>query len=436
MNVVIIGGGSAGSTAAFELRKLDKDIGITIVEQSPYTEYSPCALPYVISGEIKSFKDIFVFSEKDYESNNIKLLLKTRVGTINRKAKKLSLDSPSGKSEMAYDKLVIATGSEAFVPKLPGAEAVYTLRSMGDAERIKKSVKKGSKTLIVGAGFIGVELADALLARGEHVTLAECGDAALPMMDPDMAGIISEHLEKKGATILLGSGLEGIKGNKAVLGGKKMAFDKIISTCGVRARLSLASDAGLKLDKGIAVDKFQRTSDPDIYACGDCAESEEFGSGEKILSQLGTTAVRHAKAAACHILGKANPVSPSLGNSVSYIRGLYFGSVGMSSKRAQDCGIKTVSARYSGNLRAEYFPSDETISVKLICDAKGILIGAQLAGSAEIAGRLDMLSFAIESGAHISDIADMQFCYNPATAPIFDPVGICAGVCMKKLARV
>jgi NADH oxidase (H2O2-forming) len=433
MKVVIIGGGSAGTTCAFELRKLDKSIEITLIEKSSNLEYSSCALPYVLSGEIKSFEEIFIFNKKDYEDNCINLSLNSEVEKIDTKEKKVILKDKKG---IDYDKLVIAVGGSCFVPKIKGLEGTdyNVFKTIEDAKEISKILKQKGNLAIIGAGMIGMELAVSLAEKGNKVLVFETQEKILPnILDLDMSEKLKESLEIYKIKVFENCNIKEISCNKIVLDNGEVEFDNLFLCTGIKPDLSFLKGAEIKIDKGIVVNDSLETSDKDVYACGDCVESFEFNTNKKIFSQLGTTAVRQAKVVAKNILGEREKLANVLNNAISRLGKIYVGTVGITEKRAKEVGIKCVCAKYTGNVRAEYYPSKEKITIKLICNVKGEVIGGQIIGDGEVVGRLDLIALAIQKKVKIGEIAKLETCYNPASAPIFDPLTVCAEVCVKKL---
>ena len=446
MDIVIIGGGSAGTTCAFELRKLNKDIGITILERSSHSQYSPCALPYVIGGEIGSFDDIFIFNAQDYKDNDIKLLLNSEVKKIDKKSKKIFYTSQEEDVHIKYDILVLATGSSCFVPPIPGIDdcSYKVLKTIDDAQDINSEIKKDKVSVIIGAGIIGIELAHALAQCDQKVVVVEAKDSIMPaVLDADISRKLEEYLTSLGVMFYKGLAIQGVTPQELTVGDTKISYDQLFICTGVRPNLDLAKTLGLKVGCGIIVDDYLQSSDPAIYACGDCVESVEHYSDQKILSMLGTTAVRQAKLIAGNIsASKASDVRPKqkcepvLNNTISKVGKLFVGFVGISQTRAKDLGIEAVSASYTGNVRSEYYPSKSKITIKLISDRSGILIGGQIIGHEEVVGRLNLLALAIKKGTSIKELADLETCYNPPSSPIFDPVTIVAQICEKKLGSL
>jgi NADH oxidase (H2O2-forming) len=433
MKVIIIGGGSAGTTCAFELRKLNKEIEITILEKSPNLEYSPCALPYVLSGEIKSFENIFLFSKKDYYENKINLLLNSKVERIDIKKKKVIL---TNEKEMFFDKLVLAIGSSVFIPKIEGLEksCCRCFKTIEDAKDISRITKTKTNSIIIGAGLIGTELAFSLSNKGNRVSIIEEQENILSnILDSDMSEKVKEELEKRKIKIFEKYKIKKVSNKRIVMEEGEIKFDNLFLCTGVKPNTSLAEKAKLKIGKGIIVNNHLETSNKNIYACGDCVEYFEFNTSKKILSQLGTTAVRQAKVIARNILGKKEKFPPILKNTISKIGNLYFGTVGITQKRAKELNIKNISAKYSGPVRAEYYSEKERISIKIVCNTQSEIIGAQIVGNCEVVGRLNMIALAIQKRIKLQDISKLETCYNPAAVSIFDPLTIVADICLKKL---
>ncbi|HKK54166.1 MAG TPA: FAD-dependent oxidoreductase [Patescibacteria group bacterium] len=445
MRVVIIGGGTAGSEVAWRLRRQDKDIEIIILEKGRYRQYSPCALPYFLSGKIKKANDIVLFSDDYYNYNNINLYLNSELKEVNTKTKELKyLDKKNNKEEkLSYDYLVLATGLKFNLPSIPGLkdQDFYCLKRLDDVQRIKKAVKKNDKAVIIGAGYVGVELADALSALGLKVSLIEGQENILPTtLDKKIANIVKEEMEAKKIEVITNSKIEKITKKQVSLKDKKINYNHLFVACGLSADLSLAKQIGLKVNKGIIVNDSLKTSKKDIYAAGDLVESVNLIDNKKVLSQLATTAVSQAKVLAQNILAdkqkkeslkyKRNKV---LSASVSKFNNLIFASCGVTNSYCQKNNIKTISAYYKSKDKAEYYPEAKDIFIYLVSDIKGRIIGCQIAGYNEVLGRLNMVSLAIKQGLTLKDFVNSETCYNPALSSIFDPLTITAEICLKKL---
>ncbi len=437
MKIVIIGGGSAGTTCAFEIRKRNKDVEITILEKTAHTEYSPCALPYVLSGEIENRDDIFLFDEKEYTANDIILSLNSEVIQIDKEQKHITYRKGEETKELEYDKLILATGSTAFVPFIPRADDVTyaTLQTIDDAQEIAQTIREGTTSIVIGAGLIGVELALSLSQQKENVTLIEAQETIFPsIVDADIAKKIKANLEEKNITIYQDTTVQRISSDQVFLENEAISYDALFFCTGVRPNTSLAQNAGLRIDTAICVDEYMQTSDQDILACGDCVESVEFNTSEKILSQLGTTAVRQAQTIAENIFSDTKVAFPAVvNNTVTKLGDMFVASVGLTKRRAQKVGIETVTARYTGGVRSEYYPSESMITIKLVSSTQGIILGAQIIGHEEVVGRIDTVSLAIQKRCHVRELASLETCYNPASAPIFDPLTVVSSLSLKKL---
>jgi NADH oxidase (H2O2-forming) len=433
MKVIIIGASSAGTTCALQLRKIDKELEITIIEKTNHLEYSPCSLPYILSEEIENRDDIFLFSKEDYEQKNIKLMLGTEVKSIDKENKTVET---SKNEKINYDKLVIATGSYAFVPPIKGINDVeyFTFKTIDDFEKIKPKIEKGKKAAIIGGGLIGVEIADSLKDKEMGVTLIEAKDCILAgLFDSDMAENITEKMQKKDIRVITSAKISEIKKQKISLEQEDIDYDILIACTGVRANTKLAKNSGLETGFGIKVDKQMKTSDDNIYACGDCVESISMITKKEMPSQLGTTAVRQAKVVAKNIAGIKEEFPFVLNTTISKFANNYFGCAGINKERAEKNNIKTISASFTGLSKAEYYPRGKELTVKIISDMKGKIIGAQLLGEEGIAGRVDALSFAMQKEMTLKELSEGETCYNPASAPIYDPMTLAAEICLRKL---
>jgi len=448
MKVVIIGGGTAGAALAFQIRKINKSCDIEIVESSNNLQYSPCALPYTVSGEIPSFDDIFIFTKEQYAQNNIAFRKNTKAIKIFPRKKQVEIISGSNKELISFDALILATGASPVIPPIIGLtkENSLVLKTIEDAKKIKEKVrlnKKGDSLqkeqksiTIIGAGLIGVELATSLNDSGQKVTLIDQKHILSSNLDKDMGSIVKEYLIKNNIEVFENSKIEKVQNSKIFLNNhhiQELKFDEIIVCVGVKPNLELAIASKISTNKGIIVSPFMETNKKGIYAIGDCVESKEFYTNETILSQIATSAVRQSKVVAKNIFGAKEKFPKVLNTTISRAKDLIFGTTGISSDRASSFGIKTISAKYSGETRSEYVPQKKPITIKIVADLKGIVIGAQIIGFEEVAGRLDLLALAISKKMSLSDLENVEFCYNPMVAPIFEPISIVAHLCKKRL---
>ncbi|MFA4661740.1 FAD-dependent oxidoreductase [Pyrococcus kukulkanii] len=437
MRIVVIGSGTAGSNFALFMRKLDRKANIVVIGKEPTMQYSPCALPHVISGTIEKPEDVVVFPNEFYKKQKIEMMLGIEAKKIDRERKVVITE----RGEVPYDKLVIATGSKAFIPPIKGVESegVFTLKSLDDVRKIKDYIakKKPKKAVVIGAGLIGLEGAEAFAKLGMEVLVVELLEHLLPtMLDRDMANLVQDEMEKHGVKFKFGVGVSEIIGNpvEAVKIGDEVAEAEIVLVAtGVRANVDLAKDAGLEVNRGIVVNEHLQTSDPDIYAIGDCAEVIDAVTGKRTLSQLGTSAVRMAKVAAEHIAGKNSVFRPVFNTAITELFGLEVGTFGMTEERAKKEGINVVVGKFKGSTKPEYYPGGKPITVKLIFrkeDRK--LIGAQIVGGERVWGRIMTLSALAQKGATVEDVAYLETAYAPPISPTIDPITVAAEMAMRK----
>ena len=426
MKVVIIGGGSAGTTCAFELRKRNKKVEIIIIEKTNYCEYSPCALPYLISQEITDIEKVFILKPEDYQNNNIQLFLNSEVIDIEKN--KIIYKQTDQKKSITYDKLVLATGASCITPEIKGLNTTsfLQLKTIADVKKIMPLIKKDHQSVIIGGGMIGLELAEALTKRGEKVTLLEKEANLLPnLLDQDMASRLEAVMPE--IEIINQADITEIANQTIKVKNKTIAFDKLFVCTGFMPNLSLANKLNLETNKGIIVNQYLQTSQSDVYAIGDCVEVSQKNSNQKNLSQLGTVAVRQGRIAAQNILGKQTDFLPVLNTTITKIGTWYIGSVGLKTQ------ADYLTTTYTSTIRANYYNAEEKMTVKLICQRDGILVGGQIIGQQEVAGHLHLIALAVDQKMTVKQLANLETSYNPAVITIFNPVTTAAEILAKKV---
>ncbi len=442
MKIVIIGGGAGGMPTASNIRKYDSEAEITVITRDNKVSYSPCAIPYVLSHKITSFDDIVMKSPEDYKEKNIDVLTEAEATAIDAEAKIVTYTHEGKEKTIEYDKLVLATGGNPFIPPMKGVDldGVFRIRTIDDGKAVEEWAKNCKNAIVTGAGLIGIEIAYAFKEMGINVTLTEMMPQIVPRsLDPDMAKIIEKYLEKEGINIALGQPITELKGENgkvtgAVFGdGTEVDCDMVILATGVRAELGLAKSIGCECGRwAIRVNDRMATSVPDVFAVGDCVESYDAILRSPTISQLGTTAIRQAKTCAQTICGKRSRFNPVLNSMVSKVGNLEFGAVGLTTTFAQQNRIRTVTEKVEALTRARYYPNAKPMNVKVICDIDGTIIGCQIIAEERVAERIDTMTLAITEELTCFELSNMEFAYAPPVSMVTDPLVIAVEEVSKK----
>ncbi len=406
-----------------------------------YATYHPCGLPFAIGGDVPHIRHLVEAAPK---LPGVDVMIGTVAKSINRKDKIVEVEDRRTLKKMmiAYDKLILATGSLPLVPPIPGVNLknVFTLRTMHDGEEILATLPRTNKAVVIGAGPIGIEAASALKERGLDVTMIEMKPSALPgMLDADMSEAVLEKLNQVGIKTMCCSPVKEIKGegsvSSVVVGETEIPSDMVILAMGVKPDLELAQQAGIEMgaSKLIKVDDHLRTSDPDIYAIGDCAESKCFFTGRPMRSQLATTAIRMGKVAGANAAGGDKVFPGVLNTVVSSAYGLELAAAGLTAQAAKDAGIDVVTGRIRTLSKPYFYPGAEPIIVKLVVE-RGTrkLVGGQIIGDGS-AERATLLAFAISHSSTVDELASMEYSYAPPVNECIEPLMIAAEAVMRKL---
>ena len=443
MKVVIVGGGAGGISTASNIRKIDKDCEIVVLTRDDKVAYSPCAIPYVLSGTIKSFDDIVMRTPEDYKKKDIDVITEVEVTAVDSDKKTVTYESGSKSKTIKYDKLVLATGGNPFVPPMEGVDldGVYQIRNIDDGKKVQEAMKDAKSAIVTGAGLIGIEIAFALMKQGINVTLSEMMPQIVPRsLDKDMSDILVKYLESEGINVVLGKPITKLVGEKKV---EKACFgdeelidaDMVILAAGVRAELDLARMAGCEVGRwAILVNDRMETSVEDVYAVGDCVESKDLILGFNTISQLGTTAVRESKTLARTICNKKSKFNPVLNSMVSKVGNLEFGAVGYTTSFAQQNRIRPVVQKVEALTRARYYPNAKPMDIKVICDGNGTIIGCQIIAEERVAERIDTMTLAITEGLTCFDLSNMEFAYAPPVSMVTDPLILAVEEVSKKFS--
>ena len=447
--IVIIGCGVSGTTAAFHARKTDRTASIVLLGDEKLPEYSRCGLPYAFSHVVPSLEALIGFDEAFYEQINridLRLGWKTTRILVERQIVEAVRPKDGSTETLEYDTLILTTGARPSTVPVPGADlkGVFTIRRMNDIQRLTDHLTENNakRVAVIGAGLTGSEMAEALLQRDVSVIEAEIVPEILPvLLDPDMASIIRTRAEEHGVEYHLNSTLEKIVGrNGSVSGvsisGEEYPVDAVIIAVRVKPNTELAKNAGIVLGEsgGIKTDDRMATSATNVYAAGDCIETYDRITRRHVFFQLATTAVRQALVAGTNAAGGNAKYPGSTGVTTVKLFGLEVASFGPTTTLSEKLGIHPVSVRVSGSTRLPYYPGGKDLTVKLLADPKdGRLLGAQLVGEEGATLRANFASMAGHLGLSVEEFEEIETCYSPPLAPVWDPVTIAAQALLRKL---
>lgn len=439
MKVLIIGGVAGGATAAARLRRLDESAEIVILERSGYVSYANCGLPYYIGGVIEKKQALTLQTKESFWNRfHIDVRLNNEALSIDRERKTVRVRRllDGSEYEETYDKLILSPGAKALRPPLPGIDSprIFTLRTVEDTFAIREQIErtKPENAVVIGGGFIGLEMAENLVHAGVHTTLLQRGAQVLPPLDADMAAEIHAYLRGQGVELRLGARVSGFspQGDGLAVeleGGERFPADLVLLGIGVAPDTELARRAGLALGvKGaISVDGQMRTSAPDVYAVGDAVEVRHFVTGAKSHIALAGPANKQGRIAADHICGRRSAYTGALGTSVLKLFDLTAASTGLNEKQARAAGVaydKVVT--YSAS-HASYYPGARNMTVKTLFDpASGRILGAQIVGFDGVDKRMDVLAAAIRAGLTAEQLTELDLAYAPPYGSAKDPVNM------------
>jgi NADPH-dependent 2,4-dienoyl-CoA reductase/sulfur reductase-like enzyme/peroxiredoxin family protein/TusA-related sulfurtransferase/rhodanese-related sulfurtransferase len=439
LRVLIVGGVAGGASAAARLRRLDEGASITLIERGPDVSFANCGLPYHIGGEIAERERLAVQTPKSLEAMlNIDVLTLTEATAIDRDAHTLEVRDLQTKQtrKLPYDKLVLAPGASPLRPNMPGMDdaRIMTLRNLQDMDRIKQQVADANDVLVIGAGFIGLEMAEQLTRLGKQVAVAEMLEQVLPPLDHEMAAPIADELRANGVALHLGDGIAGFnaKGDRLVAelqSGQTIETERVVLSIGVRPESQLAAQAGLDLgDRGhVRVNSYMQTSDTDIYAVGDVVETRDERLDQYTAVPLGGPANRQGRVAADHIArpDHAAAYPGSIGTAIVRVFDIDAGVTGYSAKRLEQAGVAYLQTIVTDFHHASYYPGAVHLTLKLIWSPEdGRVLGAQAYGPAGVDKRLDVLATAIRAGMTIDDVAQLELAYAPPFGSAKDPVNV------------
>ncbi|MDP2790490.1 MAG: FAD-dependent oxidoreductase [Rectinemataceae bacterium] len=435
--VVIVGGVAAGATAAARIRRLDENASITIIEKGPYVSFANCGLPYRISGDITKRSALMLQTPEGFLARyKVEVLLDTEAIGIDRAARTVRVRSPEGEKDIPYDSLILAQGGSPIVPNIAGTSSpnVFRLWTIPDMDAIQKylETEKPASAVVLGGGFIGLEVAEAFIKRGLATTIVELTDHLMPPSDTEFGTLIAEAFREAGAEVRTGVSVTSIDAatkTATLSDGSVIPAGIVLLSAGVRPNLDLARSAGLEIGAsgGLSVDTQLATGDPHIWAAGDMIEIKRIVDGRTVRIPLAGPANRQGRIAGTNALGGSESYAGALGTSVFKAVESTFAMTGLSEKAARDAGfpIKT-STVFKGN-HASYYPGATELALKLIYDgSSGRLLGAQAFGKSGVDKRIDVLATALSAGMKVSDLARLDLSYAPPYSSANDPINMAA----------
>jgi NADPH-dependent 2,4-dienoyl-CoA reductase/sulfur reductase-like enzyme/rhodanese-related sulfurtransferase len=430
--IVVIGGVAGGMSAATRLRRLDAEAEIIVLEKSGYVSYANCGLPYYVGGVIEEESDLLLQTPASLHARfrlDVRVLTEAlSIDPVKKEVQVQSLES-GNKYSLAYDKLVLSPGASPIVPPIPGVERALTLRTVEDVERIVAQVMaKPQNAVVIGGGFIGVEIAENLIHKGITTSVIEASDQVLAPLDPEMATLVAKEMRLQKVDLRLGVSVTAINPKTVTLSdGTELPAELIILAIGVRPDISLAKNAGLETGtrNGIKVDEFNRTSDKDIYAIGDVAEKTDALDGESTLVPLANIANRHGRVVADHINGRTVRPVKTIGTAIVKVFDLMIATTGWNEKRLKAAGRSYTTIHSHPNSHAGYYPDAKQITLKLIFEPKtGEILGAQGVGIEGVDKRIDVIATAIRGDITAPELADLELAYAPPFGSAKDPVNM------------
>ena len=434
MKTIIIGGVAGGATAAARLRRLDEKAEIIILERGEYVSFANCGLPYYIGGVITDRADLTLQTPESFKARfNIDVRVLNEAVKINPNIKTVTVKNlRTGETyEETYDTLILSMGAEPIRPNIKGADGsnVFTLRNIPDTLKMKKYMHtaKPRSAVVIGGGYIGVEMAENLAEAGLKVAIVELADHLIAPLDFDMAADVHRYIKSKGIYLHLNNGVKAINGNTVILQNGEITADMIILSVGVRPETAIAEDCGIELNPrgSIIVNNKMQTNISDIYAVGDAVEVEDFITKKPAFIPLAGPANKQGRIAADNIAGYESVYTGTQGSAVLKLFDMTVATTGLNEKSATAAGIDYDKTYTYSASHATYYPGAAGMSIKALWDKKTLkIIGAQIVGFDGVDKRMDVLATAIRLGAKITDLTTLELCYAPPFGSAKDPVNM------------
>ncbi len=432
MKIVIIGGVAGGMSAATRLRRLNEKAEIIVLEKSGYVSYANCGLPYFVGGVIENENSLLLQTpESLHQRFALDVRIKSEAFSIDKENKTVQVKNLVNNEvyELSYDKLILSPGASPVVPPITGVEHSFTLRNVEDVERIVEQVaQKPQSAVVIGGGFIGVEVAENLIHKSIKTTLIEATPQVLAPLDPEMATLVANEMTKHNIDLILEDSVVEITPQKVVLkSGREIPAQMVVLAIGVKPDISLAKNAGLTIGtrNGILVDEFHLTSNADIYAIGDAVEKKDAIDGSQTLIPLANIANRQGRVVSDHINGRKNRPIPSIGTAIVKVFDLMVATTGWNEKRLKASNKPFMVIHTHPNSHAGYYPGAKPMALKLLIDPNTQeILGAQGIGTDGVDKRIDVIATSIRAGIKAPELADLELAYAPPFSSAKDPVNM------------
>lgn len=437
MRVMVVGGGAAGMSSASRIKRLRPNWEVMVLERTKFISHAPCGLPYYVEGLVKDEGELSIFTpEEAKRKRGIDVRIGTEVIDVDHKARKVRVVSPQREEEIEYDRLILATGAKPFVPKSQWleVEGVFTLHHLQDGFAIKDAVRGGKDVIIVGTGFIGIEMAEAFKRLGKNVLMLEALDQVMPALDQDVAKDVETYLKRSGIKVRKGEKVIDIyeRDGKPVVESENGRYtaDLVLLSIGVRPDVRLALKAGARLGKtgAVWVDERMWTGIEDLYAAGDSVEVNHMVTGERVFMPLAPAANKEGYVAGTNVAGFEARFPGVVGAAITKFGRLRIGLTGINSRRAKELGYEVKSVYITHRTRAHYYPGGSRVKVKLIFEKGGSLLGGQIIGKEGVWGRVATLSLALQAHMSVKDLFFSDLPYAPPFSPVWDALIVAARV--------
>jgi len=434
MKLVIIGLGAAGFAAAMAARKTNKDVEVVIIDKKDYDLGHPCGIPFYLEGKIKNLKDLN--HNLNLENMNIKKYSNSEVISIDTENKEVLFNSNNENKKENYDKLIIAAGASPVMLPVEGIENTCKTLDVDDIAKVKKDIKKIKKAVVIGAGAIGLEIAAALKENNVDVSVVDIMNNVLPnLIDSDMAEVIEDYLKENGIKLLLGKKIKKIEKDKVILEDGALDCDCVMLAAGIKPNVDLIRNTKIKAEKGIIVNNKMETNAKDVYAAGDCTQQVSFIDKKPFDSRLATTAFKQGTIAGINAVGGDAKYEGVLGSFVSKVNELEIAATGFSGNYAEKNNYKVVSGKASAPIRPGWYSESPRLTVKLIADKKGKILGGQAIGEEGAASRINIISTAIKAGFTLNDLAELELAYCPAVSDVKDVLIMAAEIGLRRIKK-